>query len=716
MGGPALLQKKTLEGVVPSPQQKKIQELLKKLEAVVRVDLGIVHDDKFRKAANGVMGRLAESDPDMTMQEFLATLMRTHPEDAKDIIRHMNGAIRKGNALMEEIKEIGTEYMNEPVYQKAYKKILDTEILLDVARDIYNKEKQDQEAGIRALLSASRKGLNKEMLEEASELKTRMTELMDIATELEKKAQELSARSKQLEKPGRVWSEEEKKKRAGQLEKLHKERSELIDAINEMRMEISGIAEYASEIEKRARSNQSKISAWWGLSEAGIQARHLLGSAEVLGNKLNEIEGRMGIRPYPTIGEQSFYKPLRPKVLQVPGTGVDKLIVPGQLHYLDLERGNIINEVGVQALDQMYLRLAKGERRIRFLEPAEFWELVPLLPKFDAILKDMKVWKEHGYPEGFVVRVMLNLAFAGLDVTIIGKLATTTGARVTGRDLASSIAKNGGRFALTRAERDVFLEALQGLEKKDFADLWRLARPPSGGGLGWRRVCNDLARFAGSRRITASIIEEYVHQQTKSMLGIRHIWRAKAGTRDILSSSRALTGKERFMQRVYAEIPNELRKTIDRNAGKELMAHLRSASLSMTERRIARDSVFLVSTSFSPRAQRALLKVVREKGWRYVAREIRSEIYAAEKQGIENALSVGMKKGLGRVVPEYHAAYGVGPLLKHVFGHSAAYFVIAPIVWLGAMKVLGEVFPEKKVGVVYTDLSSEERAMEAFRK
>ena len=617
--------------------------------------------------------------PGFGPEGMLIHLMFVSPQEARMLLRDFNSLVKRAEEVRGQIIGTGAQgLVNSERYQMIYLGIIpELKAVFDTAKEMYGKQKLDQEAKVRLELSKTKGQREQEQVGEAYALRERLNDIDAAADRL--------------------------------LLRLRK-RENVTEMASILREEVQGIAAKARELEIKARATQSRLSAWWGLSEAGIKARFLQGQAETLELKLARIEesGR------PTsIGEpEGYMRPWQPKVVRVPGTSIDRLIAPEQFHYLDLERGQVITGLGVQSLAESYARMARGERREKFFDVREFYELVPLLPKLDAILKDIKIMRESGVSGSGVLSITLNLVFAGLDMTIVSKVATTTGARITGRELASSIGKQGGRLAMTRPEMDTFMVAF-GLEEKEFKDLWGLARPPSGGGLGWRRVCRELAEFAGEQEITADVIRKFLRQQTGGRAG-RYAWAAKSATKDFLSSTLTFAGRERFKQRVLAEISNELRSTINQQAGKELYEALRNtAGLTVRDRRAASDAIFLTFTSFSPKAQASLLNLVRERGWSFVAREIRKDIAAAEREGLKDAaVSVGTKRGLGRLVPEYEAAFGVAPVIKHLAGSSAMYFAIAPAVWGTAMKALGMAFKGKEY--VGKPPSNEAEAMNAF--
>ena len=620
--------------------------------------------------------------PGFGPEGMLIHLMFVSPQEARMLIRDLNSLVKRAEELKGQINGAAAHaLMNSERYQLIYfGAIPELRAVFDTAKEMYGKQKLDQEAKMRLELSKTKGQREQEQVEEAYKLHARLEE---IGAE------------------------------AGKLRLRLRKREDVSEEAAVLREEVQGIAASARELERKARATQSTLSAWWGLSEAGVKSRFLQGQAETLERSLSEIEGLGKLRKYPTIGEpEGPIRPYGPKVVRVPGTALDRLIAPEQFRYLDLERGQVITGLEVQSLAEMYARRARGERREKFFDVNEFYELVPLLPKLDAILKEVKIMREQGPSGRGILSITLNLAFAGLDLTIVGKVATTTGARVTGRELASSIGKQGGRLAMTRPEMDTFMLAF-GLEEREFQDLWRIARPPSGGGLGWRRVCRDLAEMAGERELTTDIIRQYIRQQTGGRVG-RYAWAAKSATKDFLSSTLTFAGKERFRQRVLAEISNELRSTMNQQAGKELYDALRNtAGLTVRDRRAASDALFLTFTSFSPKAQASLLNLVRERGWGFVAREIRRDIATAEREGFKDAaVSVGTKRGLARLVPEYEAAFGVGPVMKHLAGSSVMYLAVAPAVWGAAMKTLGWAFRGSEY--VGRPPANEAEAMNAF--
>jgi|GEM_PF-6852524 len=666
MAGPALAQNK-----------KQLSEFSNRL-MTIETDFNLLLE-RMELAGKRAGFTLNPNKPGFGPEGLLVHLMFASPQEARMLSRDFNSILRRAEELKGQMSGAGAHaLMNSERYQLIYIGLIpEIQAVFDTAKEMFNKQRLDQEARVKLEIAKPKNQREREQVEEAYALRERLNNI----------------------------------DRAADLLRLRlRKRGDITEAASILREDVREIAAKAKELEVKARATQSRLSAWWGLSEAGIKARFLQGQAETLELKLARIEESS--RPT-SIGEPEGYaRPWQPKVVRVPGTSIDRLIAPEQFHYLDLERGQVITGLGVQSLAESYARMARGERREKFFDIREFYELVPLLPKLDAILKDIKIMRERGVSGPGALSITLNLVFAGLDMTIVSKVAATTGARVTGRELASSIGKQGGRLAMTRPEMDTFMIAF-GLEEKEFKDLWSLARPPSGGGLGWRRVCKDLAEMAGEREITADVIRKYLRQQTGGRVG-RYAWAAKSATKDFLSSTLTFAGKERFRQRVLAEIANELRSTIDQAAGKKLMEALKNtAGLTVRDRRVASDAVFLTFTSFSPKAQQSLLELVSQKGWGYVAREIRKDIVAAEREGLRDAaVSVGTKRGLARLVPEYEASFGVAPIIKHMAGSSATYFVLAPAVWGTTMRTLGWAFRGSEY--VAKPPANENEAMNAF--
>jgi hypothetical protein len=690
MAEPALAQqKKQLSPAELSARlkelEKRVAALSSRLQELQSRDFGSALDLRFNRALANLPQEAVELSSGkkiggMAREELLAFMMKYRPSDANQVIAHLQRAIWKAEALQDEMRKVGLEYFNgdEPYQRIFILGIPAWKTIIETAGQLYQGMKKDEEQRFGSDIALLRKSKGEKKGEREQELKKSAFALKARLDELEAKAEGLATTVKLRE--SKVWrkadTDEEKKAAA-------REALQYAKTAKALRAELLEIVEKAKELKLGGRELQSSWAAAWGASDPMLMADTLERTARALELKAERAEALCGVKPYPTIGAQRFFP----------------VEIGGQKGYIDAERGILIEESEENSREfrKLFNMVEKGKKRV-FLSSDELWEFVPLLPKLDSILKTVKIWKAEGYKEGMMLNIELNILFSGLDLTIMSKVPATTAARVTGRELASAIGKGAaGRLAMTTAERDVFLTALQ-LGETEFKNLWRIARSPSGGGLGWTRVCAELADMAGGKAITAELVSQYLARQTGKNWFARTFWVGRKGAAEFVSEGLILTSRNRFRNRVLAEIANELRGTISQDAGKELMEMLGKATLSHAERRVAADTVFLAFTSFSPKAQQSLLALVRKEGWPYVVREIRRDVALAERQGVGNATLTGMKKGLGRLVPEYEAAFGYEALARHILGSSAMYFVVAPVLWTNALKILMSFVSKEYVG------------------
>ena len=409
--------------------------------------------------------------------------------------------------------------------------------------------------------------------------------------------------------------------------------------------------------------------------------------------KLKELEPKK----YPTISEARgpgipFWK--RPAI-QVPGSGLDRLRYGGEKLYL--EKGVVVPESILKSERDFERRFLSGEfKGKKFLNAEDFMLFLPLIPFLDAALIEANVMWDKGFSWKGTGRIVLNLAFAGLDVVGIGQVATKTAARAagrkiivigqleaktparaTGRQIALSMEKSEGILTMSRPELNVLETAILELKPGEIKDLWRIARPPKGSGLGWTRVYEDLAIRAGENEITGDILRSYIKEKISGRFG-RTLTKAGKGTADYFSNGLSFFGRERFRDRAAAEIFNELRIHTDLKAARELVGGLRSARLPEASRRVASDAIFYSLTSFSPKVQQSLLKLVDERGWGYLTREMRGDILKARRINSADPVSTGVRNCLARLIPKYERVFRyppIRPIAQYGIGHGVGIFL-----------------------------------------
>ncbi len=426
-------------------------------------------------------------------------------------------------------------------------------------------------------------------------------------------------------------------------------------------------------------------------------------------DKLKELEPKK----YATIGEQKgeaipYWQ--RPAI-EVPRSGTNLLVAPGERFFIG-EGGKVVPQSVLKV--QREIERNRFEGKITKLSYNDFFNMfVPIIPLLDAAVTEVQVMYDKGFSWKGTGKVTLFLALAGLDVVIVGQLATRSAARVTGHQLATSIERSGGRLAFGKAERDVFETAIRELKPGEVKDLWRLARPSKGKGTGWPRVFEELAIQAGDKEITGDLIRAYLKEQTGATRFGRAVWRMKAGTADFFSNGLSFFGRERFRAKVTAEFFNELRMTNDLKVGKALAEGIKKAGMSDIQQKVASDAFFYTMTSFSGKTQRAMLKLVEKRGWPAVIRELRTEIVAAKKAGAVDPFGVGVRNGLAKLIPEYSAAFRYAPIHRMVeFG---IFMAIGPkaidLVFEAVTGIKRGVKPKEKE-VVFVD--SVQQARETF--
>jgi hypothetical protein len=247
-----------------------------------------------------------------------------------------------------------------------------------------------------------------------------------------------------------------------------------------------------------------------------------------------------------------------------------------------------------------------------------------------------------------------------------------------------------------RAEREVFETALAELKPGEVKDLFRLARPASGRGLGWSRVFEDLATRAGEKAITGDVISAYVREQAGSNWASRALWRAKAGTADFFANGLSFFGRERFRKKVAAELFNELRMTTDFKAARELAQLMRAAEMPAAARKLASDAFFYTFTSFSPRTQRAFLEIVKKEGWASVNKKLRQEIIAAMRAKAADPVGTGIINGLCKMMPKYSVALRSAPI--HRLMEYGVFITIGPPAFDALISSVQSLRAEMKAG------------------
>ena len=644
---------------------------------------------KFLRASAALPQELVELSAgkrikDMPREDILAYLMKYRPSEANLVIAHLKRAIWKAEQLHEEMKRVGLEYFNgDDLYRDFFiLHVPEWKTILETASQLFlgmKREEEERYGSDIALLRKPKGGTKGEREQElrkaALALKSRLN---GLGPNVEGLLADVKLKESTLWRSAKTGKEmknaaEEALKHAGQAKALRAEFLEIIEKAGELRL--------------LGRELQSVWGASLGSNAPVLMADSLERDARSLELKAEKAEGLCGVEPYPTIGAQR-YIPVE---------------IGGQKGYIDKKKGLLITENEEDAREfkrlskKFFGKIEAGKKRL-LLTPDELWEFVPLLPKLDAILKTVKIWKEQGYQKGMMTNIEINILFAGLDLTIMSKVPTTTAARVTGRELASSIGSEAGNLAMTSVERRAFMTAFD-LKEAEFYNLWRIARPPSGSGLGWGRACRELAEMAGAREITPALMRKYVLRQTGENYLVKKAWVLRKGTADFVSESLSITSRKRFRGRVLAEIANELKSTIHHESGQRLKQLLDASSLTWGERKTAQDAFFLTFTSFSPKAQKALLARVEKRGWPEIAGRIRKDVEMAQREGVKDYVRVGTQRGLGRLVPEYNAALGYEALARHMFSSSAMYFVVAPVVWTNALNVLGTLMPKEYVAM-----------------
>jgi len=397
--------------------------------------------------------------------------------------------------------------------------------------------------------------------------------------------------------------------------------------------------------------------------------------------------------------------------LKVPSTGTNLLLYPGEPWLYVGEGGKPVSmqQLTIQRLrEKDWFHMPKKEP----MKAEDFFNLImPVIPALDAAVTEVQTWREKGYQKNGAMKVMLYLAFAGMDMAFMGQLATRTAARATGRQLAVSLTNAGSRRVITAAEKDVFETALRELKPKEIKDLLRLARPS--GGKGWSRVMEELSVMAGEKEITGDVLRAYL-KEAASEGARRAAWRAKAGTIDFFSNM-GFFEREHFRKRVEAEFFNEMRMTIDFDIAKKTMESLAKAKLTQAEQRIASDSVFYVYTSFSRKTQQAFLGLVEKKGWREIIREARKDIVAAKNAKIADSFGSGARSALERMLPQYSRSFHYAPI--HRFAEYGVFRYVGgeAVERLGRM-VSGYMEEREKKGVGPRPVVTLEDAREAFRK
>jgi hypothetical protein len=395
-------------------------------------------------------------------------------------------------------------------------------------------------------------------------------------------------------------------------------------------------------------------------------------------------------KPYATIGAQEGEdRTWRRRAMELPRTGTDLLY--GERMFVG-EGGRSVSESQLTLEREIERRGVVSPKGVRVeLSFKEFYDMfVPVLPSLDAAITDVVVMWDKGASWKGVGSITLNLVMAGLDVVLVGQLGTRSVARVRGRDLIGSLAKGEGRFAMSPLERDLFETAVRELKPGELNDLFRLARPAEGAGLGWTRIFEDLALKAGDSEITGDVMRAYLKEQTGATKLGRAAWRLKAGTVDFFENGLSIFGRERFRKKVAAELLNELRMTVDKKAARKLAQGLASSGMSLASRRVASDAIFYTLTSFSPAPQRALLRLVEKEGWPKIVAQLRRD---------------GVQEGLAKMLPEYASAFRYAPMHRLVeYGVMRATFPLAVDAVYGVITEMRSAAPERHEIVTEEDM------------
>jgi hypothetical protein len=372
------------------------------------------------------------------------------------------------------------------------------------------------------------------------------------------------------------------------------------------------------------------------------------------------------------------------------------------------EGGGVVAESTLRVereLERLKLEsLGEGLGFVRKMNYEEFFKrLVPILPFIDGAITDIKFLAKGGPGSKGqrVVSLVLNIGGAAFDLVLTGQIATRTGARVTGAELKFPGAMSGGRIVFSRAERDVLDTALRELKPNEVKNLFRLAREKGG----WNNLFSELATRAGEKELSGEFLRAYVLENMGKTAGKRMVWIAKHGTADFFSNGLSLLGKKQYQERVRVEFLNELRTGIDFNAAKDLSDLLRAAKLSRTQQEAAGCALFYVNTSFSRRTQSAFLELVKKRGWVKVSETVQAEYRAAKAAGTANAVDVGTRNALMKMLPEFAQAFRYAPI------HRLAEFGIFNLLTPQFIEALGALAKP-----VWEWLTADSRAAESRRK
>jgi len=411
---------------------------------------------------------------------------------------------------------------------------------------------------------------------------------------------------------------------------------------------------------------------------------------------------------YATIGQQkeTTVSSWKRKAIELPGGGVSALY--GQRMFVG-EGGSAVTESTLRVereLERLKLEsLGEGRGFVRKMNYDEFFKrLVPIIPFIDGAITDIKFLAKGGPGSKGqrVVSLVLNIGGAAFDLVLTGQIAARTGARVTGAELRLSPgAMSGGRIVFSKSERDVLDTALRELKPNEVKNLFRLAREKGG----WNNLFGELATRAGEKELSGEFLRAYMLENVGKTAGKRMVWISKHGTADFFSNGLSILGKKRYQERVRAEFLNELRTGIDFNAAKDLSNLLRATKLQRTQQEAAATALFYVNTSFSRRTQSAFLELVKKRGWVKVSETVQAEYRAAKAAGTANAVDVGTRNALMKMLPEYSQAFRYAPI------HRLAEFGIFNLLTPQFIEALGALAKP-----IWEWLTADSRAAESRRK
>ena len=331
---------------------------------------------------------------------------------------------------------------------------------------------------------------------------------------------------------------------------------------------------------------------------------------------------------------------------------------PGEV-YIDSSCGpNPVNKSTLdlcRAIESGDVGYAEGANE--FMDSGDFIYLIPVIGPVYGAVQDIQSIEKEGPNWKNVGMLALDVTFIFVDAKFVVHMTLKTGAKLSGRKVGTALLEGGSKAKA--AEKQVFATAVTELDKKEIKTLFEITKAKGS----WTNVVDDIALKAGKGDITVDLLKSYVKEQK---ILAKKTWKVKAAEK--LWKDFDIVGKNKFRKKMLATFYDELSSTIKYDTINELGILLKNANLTKNQQKSAVNALFYTLMSFDKSAQKALLKLVKEKGWLYIVQNIDKKILElggakALKKG-KDVIGDGTRAALAEMIPEYRIAFESAPL-KH---------------------------------------------------